>query len=92
MAAEGLDVFLASGCGACHTIRGTPADGLVGPDLTHVGSRLSLAAGILQNERDDLHRWIASTERLKPGVLMPAFGMLPEREIAALAAYLAELE
>lgn len=87
-AATGEELFLANGCGACHAVRGTPADGVVGPDLTHVGSRLSLGAAVLANERDDFVRWVAETDRVKPGVHMPAFGMLPEDELRALAAYL----
>jgi cytochrome c oxidase subunit II len=62
MARPGDDLFLANGCGACHTIRGTPANGLVGPDLTHVGSRLSIGAGALPNQPDALLRWIARTD------------------------------
>ena len=46
---HGRDAFLTHGCSACHTIRGTSADGVVGPDLTHVGSRMSIGAGILAN-------------------------------------------
>jgi cytochrome c oxidase subunit 2 len=92
LAARGRELFLANGCGACHAIRGTPADGVVGPDLTHVGSRVSLGAGILRNEPGGFQRWIASPEHVKPGVLMPAFGMLPPDELRALAAYLEELK
>lgn len=88
----GQAAFLANGCGACHTVRGSPADGVVGPDLTHVGSRLSLGAGVLGNEIDDFVRWIAETDRVKPGVLMPHFGMLPQDELRALAAYLDSLQ
>ncbi len=88
VAATGEELFLANGCGACHAVRGTAADGVVGPDLTHVGSRLSLGAAVLANERDDFVRWVAETDRVKPGVHMPAFGMLPEDELRALAAYL----
>lgn len=91
-AAHGAELFLATGCGACHTIRGTPANGVVGPDLTHVGSRLSLGAGILPNEPDEFLRWISHPETVKPGVLMPAFGMLPPDQLRALAAYLDGLE
>jgi cytochrome c oxidase subunit 2 len=89
---QGEALFLANGCGACHAIRGTLADGVVGPDLTHVGSRLSIAAGRLANEPEDVARWIAHTGELKPSVLMPAFGMLPADEIRALAVYLEQLE
>lgn len=92
LAARGQELFLAHGCGACHTVRGTPADGVVGPDLTHVGSRLSLGAGILPNEPSDFLHWIARTETVKPEVQMPAFGMLPQEDLRALAAYLDGLE
>jgi cytochrome c oxidase subunit 2 len=92
LATDGQALFLANGCGACHTVRGTPADGVVGPDLTHVGSRLSLGAGILPNEPEAFLRWIAHTEEVKPGVLMPTFGMLPLEDLRALAAYLDGLE
>ena len=89
---RGQRAFLANGCGACHAVRGTEADGVLGPDLTHVGSRLSLAAGALPNTRDDFYRWLARTEAVKPGVHMPTFGMLPEDDLHALAAYLDSLE
>jgi cytochrome c oxidase subunit II len=91
-AVHGQELFLANGCGACHTIRGTAADGVVGPDLTHVGSRLSLGADILPNEPDAFLRWIARTEEVKPGVHMPAFGMLPAEDLQALAVYLDGLQ
>lgn len=87
-AIRGRDAFLANGCSACHTIRGTPARAVIGPDLTHVGSRLSLGAGVLGNDHDAFVRWIAETPQVKPGVLMPHFGMLPRAELDALAAYL----
>jgi cytochrome c oxidase subunit II len=78
-AARGQELFLANGCGACHMIRGTPARGVVGPDLTHIGSRLSIGAGILPNNAETLMRWIARTDHVKPAVIMPAFGMLPKK-------------
>lgn len=84
----GAELFVASGCGACHTIRGTGADGVVGPDLTHVGGRLGLGAGRLGNDPGDFALWIARTDQMKPGVHMPHFGMLPKNEVRALAAYL----
>jgi len=92
LAIRGAELFLVHGCGACHNVRGTAADGVVGPDLTHVGSRLSLGAGILPNDVDSFLRWIARTETVKPGVHMPAFGMLPSDDLRALAAYLDALE
>jgi cytochrome c oxidase subunit 2 len=92
LAERGQELFLANGCGACHTVRGTPAAGVVGPDLTHVGSRLSLGAGILPNDPEAFQRWIAHTDNVKPEVLMPAFGMLPPEDVQALAAYLDGLQ
>jgi cytochrome c oxidase subunit II len=92
LAAQGGELFAESGCGACHTVRGTGARGVVGPDLTHFGSRLSLGAGMLPNEPEQLVRWLGRTDRVKPGVLMPHFGMLPEPHLRALAAYLKGLQ
>jgi cytochrome c oxidase subunit 2 len=91
-ASRGQEVFLASGCGACHSIRGTPANGVIGPDLTHIGSRLSIGAGALPNNAESLLRWIARTEHVKPEVLMPEFGMLPDDELQAMASYLEGLK
>jgi cytochrome c oxidase subunit 2 len=91
-ARAGAQVFHATGCGACHTVRGTPADGRIGPDLTHVASRRTLAAGVLPTDRAAFLRWIARPDALKPGAHMPPFEMLPDDELAALAAWLAELE
>lgn len=87
-AARGQELFLANGCGACHAVRGTLADGVLGPDLTHVGSRLSLGADVLGNEPDDFVRWIGHTGAVKPGVRMPSFHLLAKDELRALAAYL----
>jgi cytochrome c oxidase subunit 2 len=92
LAERGQQAFLANGCGSCHTIRGTPAAGEVGPDLTHVGSRLTLGAGIMPNEPDAFVRWIGHTGDVKPDVKMPTFGVLPAAELKAIAAYLSELQ
>ena len=89
---RGREAFLANGCGACHTVRGTPADGLVGPSLTHVGSRSTLGAGLLPNTLEAMRSWIARPGELKPGTHMPAFSMLPDEELDAIAAYLVALE
>lgn len=88
---EGLDLFLANGCGACHTVRGTAADGHVGPDLTHVASRRSIAAGVLPTTVDNIARFIRSPEHVKDAVAMPAFGMLPEEDIRSIAEWLGRL-
>lgn len=89
---EGREHFFRNGCAACHTIHGTEAKGHVGPNLTHVGSRLSIGAGIIPNEPDGFVRWIEKTNHVKPGVQMPHFGMLPPEELRALAAYLESLQ
>ncbi|QCP85261.1 c-type cytochrome [Cereibacter sphaeroides] len=89
---EGQAIFFREGCGACHAIRGTPAAGVVGPDLTHLGSRTTLAAGILPMERAAMVSWIANAEAIKPGVRMPAYGHLSKAELEALAAWLEALE
>jgi cytochrome c oxidase subunit II len=92
LATRGRELFEQVGCGACHAVRGTTADGTIGPDLTHLASRATLAAGILPNERDALVRWITQTETIKPGVRMPPFAALPEDQVQAIAAYLEGLE
>jgi cytochrome c oxidase subunit 2 len=92
LAAQGQEAFLANGCGACHTIRGTPAQGDIGPDLTHVASRLRIGAGLLPNTPGAFMRWMDHTQALKPDVKMPSFGMVPQEELTAIAAYLGELE
>lgn len=91
-ARAGQDAFLSAGCGSCHTIRGTPATGVIGPDLTHVGSRLTLAAGILPNDVDAFVRWISATDEVKPRARMPAFGALGDKDLNAIAVYLESLK
>lgn len=91
-AIRGRDLFLSNGCNACHTVRGTPANGKIGPDLTHTGSRLSIAAVTLSSDREAFHRWIAHTDRVKPGSLMPPFHPLPAEDLDALALYLKSLK
>ena len=87
-AARGAQVFAASGCGACHSIRGTPANGLAGPDLSHVGVRRSLGAGILPNNQGTLAGWIADSQAIKPGNRMPPYKVLSGEDLRALAAWL----
>jgi cytochrome c oxidase subunit 2 len=90
--AEGRRLFAASGCGACHAIRGTAAAGRLGPDLTHVGGRRSIAAGMLPNNVGTLAGWIASAQHLKPGSRMPSFDIFTGPELRAIAAYLESLK
>jgi cytochrome c oxidase subunit 2 len=65
--------------------------GSLGPDLTRVGSRLHIGAGLLPNNRGTLAGWVADAPRLKPGVNMPAYPALSGAELRALAAYLESL-
>ena len=87
---RGRTVFLQSTCVTCHTIRGTDAGSRVGPDLTHVGSRLMLAAGTLPNTREHLQRWVVNAQSVKPGVRMPPH-RLAEDDLRALLSYLRSL-
>jgi cytochrome c oxidase subunit II len=87
----GHRAFSAAGCAACHAIRGTTAAATIGPDLTHVGSRHTLAAGALANNPSELARWIANPGEIKPGSLMPPFGMLPSDQLQLIAAYVSGL-
>ena len=92
IARRGRNLFLQNGCGACHTVRGTSAAGVIGPDLTHLGSRYSLGAGILTNDLPAIEHWISYPDRIKPAVHMPAFRMLPREDRQALAAFLEGLK
>jgi cytochrome c oxidase subunit 2 len=88
----GLSLFLSSGCAACHTIRGTPAKGLAGPDLTHVGSRQTLGAGILPNNPGTMAGWIADAQAIKPGNRMPAYHQFSSKELRSVSDYLVTLK
>jgi cytochrome c oxidase subunit 2 len=89
VAARGMQVFGEAGCGACHAVRGTEWQALLGPDLSRVGSRLSLAAGALENHRGTLAGWIAGAQDIKPGNAMPAYGRSMEGEdLLAVSAWL----
>lgn len=91
-AARGAQLFASTGCGACHRVAGTAANGLAGPDLTHIGSRRSVGAGILPNNRGTLMGWIGNAQAIKPGNRMPSYDMLSGDEIRALAVYLETLK
>lgn len=90
--ARGAQAFASAGCGACHRIAGTAANGLAGPDLTHVGSRASLGAGVLPNNRGTLTGWIGNVQAIKPGNRMPDYAMLPGEDLRAIAAWLETLK
>ncbi len=89
-ARRGRDVFLGASCARCHAIAGTPAQGSIGPDLTHLASRQTIAAGMFPNNRGHLAGWIGDPQALKPGVNMPA-NPLPPDDLQALLAYLENL-
>jgi cytochrome c oxidase subunit 2 len=88
--AEGRDLYARSACVGCHTIRGVSA-GALGPDLTHLGSRQTIAAGLFPNTPQALAAWLRDPPALKPGVKMPNLG-LTEAQARALAAYLLSLK
>jgi cytochrome c oxidase subunit 2 len=88
---RGQEVFLTSSCVMCHAISGTPAGSRVGPDLTHLASRRTIAAGTLPNTRGNLAGWILDPQRIKPGTRMPP-NQLDPGDLQALLAYLETLK
>jgi cytochrome c oxidase subunit 2 len=88
---EGQQAFLGSACVYCHTIKGTNASGKVGPDLTHLGSRLTLGAGTLPNTPGNLAGWTINSQTIKPGNHMPPMD-LSAVQVQALLAYLETLK
>lgn len=92
LAVRGEQLFFHTGCHACHRVRGTQARARTGPDLTHVGSRHSIAAGVLRNEPDQYAAWISHPRKIKPSVKMPAFDMLSDGDLQAIGAYLESLQ
>jgi cytochrome c oxidase subunit 2 len=91
LAARGREVFIEQRCAACHTVRGMAEESALGPDLTHLGSRLTLAAGELPMGEDALRRWIADPQAVKPGARMPAYDRLDDDSLRALSAWLLSL-
>ncbi len=89
-AAAGKAVFISKQCAACHTVRGTSAGGTSGPDLTHVGSRRTIGAGLLETTRGSLAAWIADPQTLKPGNNMPIVPLTSD-ELRDVSAYMESL-
>lgn len=89
--ARGKEAFFRASCHECHAIRGTRADGLIGPDLTHVGSRLTLGAGAIPNNTANLMGWIVNPQEIKPGNLMPRTFLEPD-ELRDMVEYLESLK
>lgn len=88
----GAEVFKRAGCGACHAVAGTAFNGQAGPDLSHVGSRQTLGAGILPNNQGTLAGWISDSQSIKPGNRMPAYPVLTGQELRDVSAWLDGLE
>jgi len=88
--AEGKQVFEHTACVNCHTVSGTAAKGKFGPDLTHFGSRDTLASGAVKNTSQNLRGWIDDPDSVKPGCLMPKMH-LNDRELDAITAYMTSL-
>ena len=74
---QSVQAMFESRCGACHTARGTAAGGIAGPDLTHFGSRATIAAGWMANTGGNLDAWLADPQAIKPGVEMPRVQLTP---------------
>ncbi len=91
LAARGQQVFLSKPCVTCHTIRGTPAGSRVGPELTHIATRPTIAAGTLEMNRGNLAGWVVDAQSIKPGSHMPPNSLTSE-ELDALLAYLESLK
>jgi cytochrome c oxidase subunit 2 len=87
----GRKVFLGQSCTNCHRVAGTPAQGTYAPDLTHLMSRQTLLTGMVKNTPENLRRWIADPQKMKPGCLMPAFG-LSDRDRDRIVDYLVTLD
>ena len=90
-ARRGLIVYERAACAVCHRITGTPSGGVVGPDLTHLASRRSIAAGTLAMSRGNLAAWITDPQHPKPGNNMPAVPLTPQ-DVSDLVDYLTELK
>ena len=90
-AARGLAVITTGPCGLCHVVRGTRATGRAGPDLTHLASRRSVAAGLVPMSRGAVQGWIAQPQALKPGTMMPAVS-LSAADADAVSHYLVGLK
>ncbi|HET8649825.1 MAG TPA: cytochrome c oxidase subunit II [Gemmatimonadales bacterium] len=90
-ARAGERAFVTGQCAMCHTVQGTRAQGKIGPDLTHVGSRRTIAGGMLPNTRGNLAGWIANAQALKPGSAMPQLYLKPA-DLQAIVTYLQTLK
>jgi cytochrome c oxidase subunit II len=90
-ATAGRRVFESNACMNCHAVAGTPANGRFGPDLTHLMSRATIAAGVAKNTHDNLRLWIQNPSAIKPGSLMPAM-KLSDADLNAVVSYMETLQ
>ncbi len=86
----GRELFSSLSCISCHAVRGTSANGVFGPDLTHLMSRRTIGAGVIQNTPENIRSWIDDPASLKPGALMPAM-KLSREDLDKVTAYLLAL-
>lgn len=91
LAKQGEMLFQQKTCGSCHSVSGTEADGKIGPDLSHVGSRETLLSGLLYNNKQNMRKWIEDPQKVKSGSNMPNF-LLSENEVNAITDYLEQLK
>jgi cytochrome c oxidase subunit 2 len=87
----GREIVVGKPCASCHTVRGTSAAGVLGPDLTHMASRLYIAAGLLATTRGSIAAWVADPQTIKPGNNMPMVPLTGD-ELRAVSAYLGSLK
>ena len=88
---SGVDVFMRNACGSCHTLRGTPATGAIGPDLTHLMSRKTLGALTIPNTPGYLGAWVLDPQQFKPGNRMPGLH-IGKQDFAQLMSFLRSLK
>ncbi len=91
LAAKGSRLFQKMTCGSCHAIAGTDANKHIGPDLTHFGSRTTMLSGLMENNPQNLRKWLHDPQAVKHGAYMPNF-LLDDQEVNALASYLESLK
>ena len=87
----GYQFFTSRNCSACHAIAGTTASATFGPDLTHLASRRTIAAGAMPMGEGNLYGWVADPQSIKPGSKMPTIGLEPD-QLHAVVAYLETLK
>ncbi|WEK21581.1 MAG: cytochrome c oxidase subunit II [Candidatus Pedobacter colombiensis] len=91
LALEGKALFMKASCSNCHSVQGTIATGGEGPDLTHFASRKTMLAGMMDNNPENVYKWLTDPQKVKPGSHMPRF-IFAKDSIAALTAYLTQLK